>query len=133
VILHLDQIVDLIDGAFGDEMPFSEQPLAAEDRDVLGRIFGERGYQRYLQDQVNRQIIRDYLMNAVLLGHLSEPALEQVIRRVGTTHGRAAMSLHMLMSSVEQAADLTDVSPEEALKALEPESGSPPHIRLVQS
>ena len=130
-MLHLDKILELIDRAFGEEMPFSEQSLAAEDREVLDRIFGDRGYQRYLQDQVNRQIIRDYLTNAVVLGHLSEQALEKVSRQIGTMDGRSAMSLHMLMSSIERASDLTDASPEDVLKALEPDADAPPHIRLV--
>lgn len=131
--MHLNQILDRIDRAFGEEMPFSEQPLAAEDREALGRVFGDHGYQRYLQDQVNRQIIRDYLTNAVVLGHLSEEALEKAFRQIGDMDARSALSLHMLMNSVEHAADLVEGSREEALKALKPDSGSPPYIRLVQS
>jgi hypothetical protein len=130
--VHLDQIVERIDSAFGEELPFSENPMAAEDREVLGRIFGDQGYQRYLQDQVNRQIIRDYLTNAVVLGHLTEATLEHISGQIGTLDGRSALSLHMLMSSVEEAEGLSGASPEEALKALEPSKDSPPYIRLVQ-
>lgn len=131
--MQLNHIVDRIDSAFGEEMPFSDRELAAEDLEVLTRIFGDRGYQRYLQDQVNRQIIRDYLTNAVVLGHLVERDLEALACQLGTRQGRATLSLHMLMSSVEQAAELSGVASEEALKALEPEHDSPPHIRLVHS
>ena len=130
--MHIDQIVERIDAAFGEELPFSEAPLTAEDREVLGRVFGDSGYQHYLQDQVNRQIIRDYLTNAVVLGFLTEQALERLSRQIGTLEGRSALSLHMLMSSVEQAEELSGAAPDEALKALEPTKDSPPYIRLVQ-
>jgi hypothetical protein len=46
---------------------------------------------------------------------------------------RSALSLHMLMNSVEHAADLVEGAREDALKTLKPDSGSPPYIRLVQS
>jgi len=129
----LDQIVDRIDDAFGEELPFSERVLEDVDREVLGRVFGDRGYQLYLQDQVSRQIIRDYLTNAVVLGHLPEPALDKLSQNLGTRDGRSLLSLHMLMSSVEQAGELSGGDDQEGLKALDPAPHTPPYIRLVQT
>ena len=131
--MHLDQIVSHIDRAFGEELPFSDQSLQDSDREVLGRIFGDRGYQRYLQDQVNRQIIRDYLANAVVLGHLPEQALDGLAQYIASREGRSALALHMLMSSVEQAAELAAHDSGDVLKPLTSESESSPYIRLVHS
>ena len=62
--MQLDEIVNWINAAFGEVTP---RP-AYSDVEALKKIFGNSGYQRYLQDQGNRQIIRDYLTNAVVLG-----------------------------------------------------------------
>lgn len=129
--MQLDEIIEQIESAFGQALPFSESPLLEQDVEVLQRVFGDEGYQVYLQDQVNRQIIRDYLTNAVLLGVLSEGRLAAFADQVATEAGRAALSLHMLMSSVEDANDLPLNSGVEVLELLQPEPGSPPHMKLV--
>ena len=122
-----------IDEAFGEELPFSEGPIEPGDREALGRVFGDEGYQRYLQDQVNRQIIRDYLTNAIVLGYLPESDLAVFEGQVGTPEGRATMSLYMLMSSVEQAGELSAVGHDERLTPLKPGKGSPPFMHLIKS
>lgn len=129
--MQLDEIIERIESAFGQSLPFSERPLVEEDLEVLQRVFGDDGYQSYLQDQVNRQIIRDYLTNAVLLGVLSEGRLAAFADQVATEEGRAALSLHMLMSSVEDADDLPVNGSIEVLEMLQPVPGSPPHMKLV--
>ena len=129
--MQLDEIIERIESAFGQSLPFSERPLVEEDLEVLQRVFGDEGYQAYLQDQVNRQIIRDYLTNAVLLGVLSEGRLVAFADQVATEAGRAALSLHMLMSSVEDADDLPVNGGFEVLEMLQPVPGSPPHMKLV--
>lgn len=130
--LELNDIIDRIDGAFGAELPFSQQALTEEDRYALARVFGDSGYQDYLQDQVNRQIIRDYLTNALILGYITEDGLESVAEQLASESGRATLSLHMLMRSVEEAADLPLGPAPEPLKPLRPDDSSPPHFRLVR-
>ena len=66
--LQLDEITRRINLAFGEDLPFSRAELVEDDLQALERVFGDEGYQQFLQDQVNRQIIRDYLINAILLG-----------------------------------------------------------------
>jgi len=131
--LRLDKLVDQIDTAFGETPPFTSEGLADNDRDVLLRVFGDEGYQLYLQDQVNRQIIRDYLTNAVVLGFIPEPDRAQLEAMVGDQETRASLSLHMLMSSVEQAAELLANGVPARLKLLEADPDSPPHIHLIRS
>ena len=131
--MQLEQIIERIDRAFGQDLPFSGRTLNLEDLDVLGRVFGDDGYQSYLQDQVNRQIIRDYLTNAVLLGHLAEDQLAGFSRRVATQEGRSTLSLHMLMSSVSQAGELTEAGTGVKLEKLAPDSPAHPHIKLVRN
>ena len=131
--VELNQLLEAIESAFGAELPFSGRKLKDQELDTLGRVFGEKGYQGYLQDQVNRQIIRDYLANAVVLGHLSQQDLEGFAVRVTTPSQRSSLSLNMLMNSVEKAPELLHDGSDEALKALQPGSKSPPHIRLIQS
>lgn len=131
--MRLDKLVDDIDIAFGETPPFTSASLGAADREVLLRVFGDEGYQVYLQDQVNRQIIRDYLTNAVMLGFIPEPGQAELRELIGSHEARASLSLHMLMSSVEQAADLLTGGAPARLKLLEPDPDSPPHIHLIRS
>lgn len=130
--MQLNQIVDHIEQAFGEELPFSARDLDGQERDVLQRVFGDQGYQAYLQDQVNRQIIRDYLTNAVLLGYVSEQRLLGFGQQLACQEERAALSLHMLMSSVEQAGELLQEDHAENLKVLKPAPGAPPYMKLIK-
>lgn len=131
--LQLDQIVEHIDDAFGEELPFSGRDLNTQDRDVLERVFGDQGYQSYLQDQVNRQIIRDYLTNAVVLGYVTEHRISGFARQLGTREERAALSLHMLMCAVEQAGELLATDDSQGLTILKPKPGAPPHMTLIRN
>jgi len=102
------------------------------DVEVLKQILGERGYQSYLQDQVNRQIIRDYLTNAVVLGVITEGGLAAFAAQVATEDARATLALHMLMSSVEEAKDLSvGNNAAELLKPLKLAPGERPSFKLV--
>lgn len=131
--MQLEQLVERIDHAFGEELPFSAEVVSAGDREALMRVFGDQGYQTYLQDQVNRQIIRDYLTNAVVLGFVSEEGLDSIDKYLGNREARSSLSLHMLMSSVEQAGELLANGVPHALEKLKPAPGSPPHMRLIRS
>lgn len=131
--MELDRLVEQIDTAFGDTPPFTSASLAQNDRDVLLRVFGDEGYQLYLQDQVNRQIIRDYLTNAMMLGFIPEQGPAELQAMVGDQEHRAVLSLHMLMSSVEQASELLTKGMSDRLEQLKPDPDSPPHIRLIRS
>jgi hypothetical protein len=126
--LHLDEIVSWIDRAFGAASPGVEHP----DVEVLKGIMGDRGYQSYLQDQVNRQIIRDYLINAVVLGVITEGGLVAFASQVASEEGRAMLALYMLMSSVEEAQDLpAGINGAEVLKPLKPAPATRPSFKLV--
>jgi hypothetical protein len=127
--LHLDEIVNWIDSAFGDISP---RPARA-DVEELTRIFGTSGFQRYLKDQVNRQIIRDYLTNAVVLGEITQGGLAAFASQLVSEESRTTLALFMLMSSVEEAKDLPVASGEgEGLKPLTPVPRAPSHIKLVK-
>ncbi len=131
-MVQLDSIVQRINAAFGPE-DTGMDAIPPEDVQTLGRIFAQDSYQDFLQDQISRQIIRDYLTNAVILGFLQEQQLGAIADLVETPESRAALSLHMLMSSVEEAADLlvSDIPLE--LTPLEPGDDAPPNIHLVQN
>ncbi len=130
--LQLDRLMENLDGAFGEELPFSSGELSAGQVDTLRQVFGDQGYQSYLQDQVNRQIIRDFLVNAVMLGYLPEQEIAALSGQVASREGRAALSLHMLMLSVEQAAELVQPGEPEFLNRLKPGRKLPPYIKLIQ-
>ena len=126
--MYLDEIVSWIDAAFGAP---AVSPDAA-DLETLKRILGEPDCQRFLQDEVNRKIIRDYLTNAVVLGVLTEAALPAFASQIATEDGRALLALHMLMCSVEEAPDLpAGDATSETLKPLKTPPTSHPHIKLV--
>jgi len=129
--VHLDEIVDWIDGAFGEEV--AEGPEVS-DIEALHDILGQDGYRRHLRDQINRQIIRDYLTNAVVLGIITEGGLAAFAAPISSEEGRSTLALYMLMSAVEDARDLPPVTGEsEDLKPLDPPPGRRSHIKLVPS
>ena len=131
--LQIDNIVQRIERSFGEELPFSARVMTETDLEVLQRVFGDEGFQDYLDDQTNRQIIRVYLTNAIILGFIPESRIDDYAHQVETREGRAALSLHMLMSSVEEAGNLpVSLEPEE-LKSLRPDPDSPPHLRIILS
>ncbi len=126
--MHLDEITDWIDGAFGDELACDSEVQEAALKDAMGHD----GYQRFLRDQINRQIIRDYLTNALVLGVITEGALPAFAGDLATEEGRSVLSLYMLMSSVEEAQDLPVGHGEVvSLKPMRPEGGDRSHIKLV--
>lgn len=132
-MVQLSQLVDRIDSAFGGDMPFTDRALTEADIETLNRIFSDAGYRRYLQDQVNRQIIRDYLTNAAMLNLIDDEQLETLTLRAGSIEGRSELSLYMLMSSVEQAGNLPLGPATEPLKPLHGRDGGPPHLNLIRS
>ncbi|NQX88452.1 MAG: hypothetical protein HRT77_07290 [Halioglobus sp.] len=128
--LQLDEIITWINSAFGEDFPAAQ----AKDIEAITGVLGDSGFQRYLQDQVNRQVIRDYLVNAMVLGIISEGGLPAFARQISSEEGRATMALYMLMSSVEDARDLPALDSEiEPLKPLKPAENEHPHIKLVPS
>jgi hypothetical protein len=133
-ILQLDEITARINEAFGDDLPIARRSLPADQEAALERVFGDEVYQQFLQDQVNRQIIRDYLTNAILLGYLSSDRLDGLWAQVATLEGRSALSLHMLMTSVEDASTLPGACVPESLRPLRPprpDTDTPPTLTLV--
>lgn len=131
--MQLEHLVDRIDSAFGDDIGPPVDGVSTEDRAALQRVFSDGGYQDYLQDQVNRQIIRDYLTNAVVLGHVPVQALDSIDGQLATREERSYLSLHMLMNSVEEAGDLLARGVPSRLEQLKPGADSPPHIHLIQN
>jgi len=131
--LQLDALVERIEQAFGEELPVTDQPLSDEEGEILGKVFRHAAYHSYMQDQVNRQIIRDYLVNAVVLGCISDESLAAVSRQAVSSEGRSSLSLHMLMKSVEAANEIPPEADSAGLKALRPVPGSPPHMVIVGS
>ncbi|NND67441.1 MAG: hypothetical protein HKN19_07640 [Halioglobus sp.] len=126
----MDEITNWIDGAFGGELDCDTDAQEA----ALERALASDGYQRFLRDQVNRQIIRDYLTNALVLGVITEGALPAFAADLATEEGRSVLSLYMLMSSVEEASDLPVGHGEVvSLQPLQPGGGDRPHIKLVPS
>lgn len=126
--MHLDEIVNWIDSAFGEVTPRQ----AYSDVEALQKIFGDVDYRRYLQDQGNRQIIRDYLTNAVVLGEITEGGLAAFASQLVSEESRATLALFMLMSSVEEVRDLVVASADmEMLKPLKPVPKKRSHIKLV--
>jgi hypothetical protein len=128
---QIEEILQHIDNSFGQELPLSTRPLVEADLQLLQRLFGDAGHQSYQDDQSNRQIIRTYLTNAVILGCLAQNRIVDYSQQMETQEGRAALSLHILMSSVEDAEKLPQEVESLRLKSLLPEPGSPPHLQIV--
>lgn len=132
-MLDLNRLVSRIDLALGDSLPVADPPPEEPLRAALEALLCGETFQQYLQDQVSRQIIRDYLVNAVILGLVPEQRVDELGEQLCSPEARAALSLHMLMSSVEQAPELLARGVPTSLEPLQPAPDAPPHIHLVRS
>jgi hypothetical protein len=131
--VQIDEIVRDIETAFGPETPFAGRPLTTTEFDSLKSVFGDAGYQDYLQDQIHRQIIRDYLTNAMLLDCICEDGFSSLMQHAGTVDGRASLSLHMLMRSVEEAADIPAQASQGEWQLLRDITSTRPQLELIPS
>ena len=131
--LQLDEIVQQIEQSFGKNLPISGAATTAAENEIFGRLLQEDVFQLYIQDQVNRQIIRDYLVNAVMLGCITDENFTALSIRAQSREQRATLSLHMLMTAVEDANEIAGELEPKGLKALRPLPGSPPHMVIVGS
>jgi hypothetical protein len=129
--LHIDEVLRCIEGWFDDGPEATAVAPNARELQLLRRVFGEKGYGRYLNDQVNRQIIRDYLLNALVLRVITEAELQAIARRAGTAQARAWLSLQMVVNSVEAADQLLCETALDSLQVLEAVPGSPPQLVIV--
>ncbi|MCB1675689.1 MAG: hypothetical protein KDI01_05335 [Halioglobus sp.] len=132
--MQLDEIVAYIDARFAASAPVPLPPDATPPAGDWRQWIDSDEFQDYLQDQVNRRIVRDYLLNAIVLGFISPAQLDDFAHHMRTDEGRAALALHMLMSSVQEAADLpTALGPPAELQPMKPRPDSPPHMQIVPS
>ncbi|GHD34706.1 hypothetical protein [Parahalioglobus pacificus] len=129
--LQMNDVLAGIEQAFGPESAFTAEPVSEPEKQVLAKVFGDDGYQDYLQDQINRQVIRDYLLNARILGFIDKDQLEEILHRAASFEGRAVLALHMIMRSVEEAWNLAQECGEGSLQVLRPVPGSPPQLELI--
>lgn len=131
--LQLNEIVRRIEGCFGDQLPLTSKAMDEVERGVLDRLLKDDTYQVYLQDQLNRQIIRDYLVNAVVLGGVTDENFSALSQLAQSTEGRSTLSLYMLMSSVDEANELLPEIDLKGLRQMRPLAISPPHMVIVGS
>lgn len=131
--LHLNEVVERIEQLFGEDRPFTDSSLSKADGVVMARVFELDACQAYIEDQLSRRIIRDYLVNAVMLGCISDAKFSALSKQADTSEGRSALSLHMLMSSVEAANDIPAETGRNALAELRPVPDSPPHMVIVSN
>jgi hypothetical protein len=130
---HLNEVVERIEQLFGEDRPFTDSSLSETDSEVVARVFQLDACQAYIEDQLSRRIIRDYLVNAVMLGCISDAKISALSKQAHTSEGRSVLSLHMLMNSVEAANDIPAETGRDALTELLPVPGSPPHMEIVSN
>ena len=65
--IHLDDVVERINRAFGEDLPLTAGTSGEAEREALQRALDNREFDAWMQDQINRQVIRDYLANATSL------------------------------------------------------------------
>jgi hypothetical protein len=131
--LHMNEVVQRIEHLFGEDQPFTDSSLSETDSEVVARVFQQDACQAYIEDQLSRRIIRDYLVNAVMLGCISDAKFSALSKQADTSEGRSVLSLHMLMNSVEAANDIPAETGWGALTELRPMPGAPPHMEIVSS
>ena len=130
---HLNEVVQRIEHLFGEDQPFTDSSLSETDSEVVARVFQLDGCQAYIEDQLSRRIIRDYLVNAVMRGCISDAKFGALLKQADTREGRSVLALHMLMNSVEAANDIPAETGLGTLAELRPMPGAPPHMEIVSS
>ena len=103
MITGLNAVSEKIDEAFGRPPAFTSQPLSQADISVLDRIFGDVGYAVYADDEINRSVIKNFLINALLQGHLEDEGLELALAAVATPQHRSEMALKMIVHGIGDA------------------------------
>ena len=131
--LYMNEVVQRIEHLFGEDQPFTDSSLSETDSEVVARVFQQDACQAYIEDQLSRRIIRDYLVNAVMLGCISDAKFSALSKQADTSEGRSVLSLHMLMNSVEAANDIPAETGRNALAELRPVPDSPPHMVIVSN
>jgi hypothetical protein len=129
--LQLNELVHRIEGCFGEELPVTGEPMSPVEQEILDRLIQGEAYQAHAQDKFNRQVIRDYLVNAVVLGAITDENFSALSKLAQSIEGRSSLSLYMLMSSVDAANELLPDIGLEDLRELRPEPGSRPHMVIV--
>ncbi len=129
--IDLDQIAGAIDDAFGVPLPVAGGATGEAELAALRRAFESDDFQAWLQDEIHRQIIRDYLLNAAQLGLVDDAAMARYRRILASADGRALLALHMVVSPVEHAGSLPDDVLREELHLLRPDGDSP--LQLVRN
>ena len=130
---HLNEVVQRIEHLFGEDQPFTDSSLSETDSEVVARVFQLDGCQAYIEDQLSRRIIRDYLVNAVMRGCISDAKFGALLKQADTREGRSVLALHMLMNSVEAANDIPAETGRGALTERRLTPGAPPHMEIVSS
>ena len=129
--MQINKIADLIEDAFGSDSDPSVSGLSDLENLALQNLIADLRYQPLLDDQTNRQIIRTYLINAVVLGHFPQDLLSAYASHVDTPEGRAAVSLQMLMHPVEHASKLLNQQYSPTLVRINQTRSDPPHLEIV--
>lgn len=131
--LQLNEIAQRIESCFGDQLPLTSETMDEYAQGVLDRLLKDETYQAHQQDQFNRQIIRDYLVNAVVLGSITDENFSALSQLAQSIEGRSSLSLYMLMFSVDAANELLPEIDQKGLRKMRPLAGSPPHMVIVGS
>ncbi|KZX58023.1 hypothetical protein A3709_20645 [Halioglobus sp. HI00S01] len=128
--MQLDLVASKIDAALGPSLPFTDRPVTQAEIDVLDGVFQNDGFIDFQQDEANRIIVKMYLLNAVTLGMLSAEQFAGALDRLSKTNDLTGLALRMVMSSVEDAADVVS----EGLELDRVRQGDEPsHLKLVNA
>jgi hypothetical protein len=92
--LQLNELVHRIEGCFGEELPVTGEPMSPVEQEILDRLIQGEAYQAHAQDQFNRQVIRDYLVNAVVLGAITDENFSALSKLAQSIEGRASLSVY---------------------------------------
>ena len=106
--MQLDKIANQITVALGNDLPFMDREPSGAERECLDGVFGDSGFQAYMEDQINRRMITDYLMNAMLQGYIDHFQLAHVLEYCRTPEDRVGVAIQMLMASVTEASSIVE-------------------------
>lgn len=126
--ISLDDLVNHINAAFGEEALLLSN-VDKSTQPALNDFLGSDDFSHYLDDHTHREIIRHYLLNAIIQGHFSLSRLSDFKLQLASHEGRAALALAMLMYAVEEANSLPSDKEVDPLHPLNKPNDS--HIRLV--
>lgn len=82
-------------------------------QEVIDRFLESKSLDDYIKSKTYHWVIRTYLVNALLQGHLSDERFQEYMKQAETDAGCEQLAVSILFSSLQKAGNLANYQPTE--------------------